>query len=588
MKILSEKKKVIFSVLFLILTSIALQFVQIKNRSMYLGDDWIFHYNRFYDAAQQIKERNFQYFISMYGFSESGRIVNALYGPFFAYLNGALLLVCKTWYRYQLVTNFLITFFASLSMFTLLKKNKIRIKIALVLSFLYSSLYVVQSWSFNQNLGSWGSVLFPLGILAASKLLEDDYKVKNIPFLVLTMYLCVQIHLLTSLLMIIIMFFFFIIGLIKTNEKKKLFIKVSIAAIITILMTANVWYPLVEVNMGNDILRPFVPENMESSAVKLLSRDSFGYLNLFVFFLFIMQFLLVLFLEVSKKNKIVTLLSFFFFILSSTLLPWNDWATAFPSITIIQFPFRFFLPAVALLFFALGLSSEGFVQKNKLKKKNKLYYNVFLLLLLFLGASSHYQNCMNRLATWNSKYVLASSNSNDVYVTNDDRIIRKSFIEKKSLLTALELVQKTTPDYVPVNDKKIIFDPKFHPYKKYKESIIENPINKQLRKKVKNHKLILSWDSNEKEVQLPVIVYKNTQVILNGKKISQKDIIKDDIGSLLVQTKKRKNTVQIYYRNSFLFYYTFFESIFTTICFIIVWIRSYTKRKKIKKFNEKD
>ena len=39
----------------------------------------------------QLKNGNFSYFLSLYGFQQSGRIVNALYGPFFAYLQGGLI-----------------------------------------------------------------------------------------------------------------------------------------------------------------------------------------------------------------------------------------------------------------------------------------------------------------------------------------------------------------------------------------------------------------------------------------------------------------------------------------------------------------
>ncbi len=49
---------------------------------MILGSDVVFHFNRFYETSQQIKEGNFQYFLSIYGFQQSARIVNALYGPF--------------------------------------------------------------------------------------------------------------------------------------------------------------------------------------------------------------------------------------------------------------------------------------------------------------------------------------------------------------------------------------------------------------------------------------------------------------------------------------------------------------------------
>lgn len=66
------------------------------SRGIILGTDSVFHYNRFYEAAMQIKHWNFSYFLSIYGFQQSGRIVNAVYGPFFAYFQGLLVLLGHT------------------------------------------------------------------------------------------------------------------------------------------------------------------------------------------------------------------------------------------------------------------------------------------------------------------------------------------------------------------------------------------------------------------------------------------------------------------------------------------------------------
>ncbi|MCT3495636.1 hypothetical protein EFR60_07575, partial [Lactobacillus delbrueckii subsp. bulgaricus] len=46
--------------------------------------------------------------MTLYGFNQSGRVINAFYGPAFAYLNGLLLLAVGTWYRYQIITSFLV------------------------------------------------------------------------------------------------------------------------------------------------------------------------------------------------------------------------------------------------------------------------------------------------------------------------------------------------------------------------------------------------------------------------------------------------------------------------------------------------
>src|SRR5699024_2092574 len=133
-----KKQRVFLGVIIILLCSILLQWVQIQNQNLYLGYDWIFHYNRFYDAAQQIKEGNFQYFISMYGFSLLSCIINVLYGLIFAYVNGLLLLICGSWFKYQLLSNFLITFLSAMSLFTMLIKNKVRVNISVVFSVFYS------------------------------------------------------------------------------------------------------------------------------------------------------------------------------------------------------------------------------------------------------------------------------------------------------------------------------------------------------------------------------------------------------------------------------------------------------------------
>ena len=80
---------------------------QIAMQSMVIGSDSIFHFNRFFDTASQIKHGNFQYFSHMYGFQQSGRIVNALYGPLMAYFQGLLVLISPSWFVYQILSNFI-------------------------------------------------------------------------------------------------------------------------------------------------------------------------------------------------------------------------------------------------------------------------------------------------------------------------------------------------------------------------------------------------------------------------------------------------------------------------------------------------
>lgn len=64
---------------------------QLYKHGIILGNDMMFHFNRFYEAYMQIKTGDFNYFQSIFSFDQSGRIVNALYGPDFSYLQGLLM-----------------------------------------------------------------------------------------------------------------------------------------------------------------------------------------------------------------------------------------------------------------------------------------------------------------------------------------------------------------------------------------------------------------------------------------------------------------------------------------------------------------
>lgn len=82
MKQIFKSREKLWISLIIIAFAVLLVTPQLFTRKVILGSDSIFHYNRFYEAAMQLKNGNLSYFLSLYGFQQSGRIVNALYGPF--------------------------------------------------------------------------------------------------------------------------------------------------------------------------------------------------------------------------------------------------------------------------------------------------------------------------------------------------------------------------------------------------------------------------------------------------------------------------------------------------------------------------
>ena len=560
------KKRLFVSLMIIFVASILLQWIQISNKNLYLGYDWIFHYNRFYDAAQQIKEGNFQYFISMYGFSQSGRIINALYGPMFAYFNGLLLLICRSWFSYQLLTNFLITFLSAISMFTLLIKNKVRILICLIFSIMYSSFYIIQSWSFNQSFGSWGAIVLPLVVLAATRFLKESYSKKDLAFLAFVMTLAIQIHVLTALFSVLILIPFFLIGFVQSKNKKSFFMYTFIAALATVFMTANVWYPLLEVNVENQLMRPAVVWDMENNALKLDVIRPYKDLSLVVCLLFVVQFFITIFRKMSKTNLLTTAIAFIWFALSTKVFPWNDFANRFPSISIIQFPGRLLLPAVVLIILALSLSIETISSNEKRKIDSRILIYPFLFLMLIGAVRNHIDFSKEREEIWQTE--LFSSTKNVIFATKDPETLKNAF-KSKDLGEPLRLINKRNSDYLPVDDKDLAYDKDFHPYGEQKRAIIENPVNEKLTKKVENNQLTFSWHSGGKKTLLPLIIYKRTNVIFNGEKITNVQEKTNKVGALLVQAKKGNNTVRVNYNSSFLFYYMFFLSLVSWILFAL-------------------
>lgn len=86
--------------------------------------DTPFHFNRFFDIAEQFRNHNFSYFQMNYGFGQTGRVVNALYGPFFSYILGFLLFITGSWFKFQVLTTYIVFLVGSYGMYQLNLKLK--------------------------------------------------------------------------------------------------------------------------------------------------------------------------------------------------------------------------------------------------------------------------------------------------------------------------------------------------------------------------------------------------------------------------------------------------------------------------------
>lgn len=535
MKQIFKSRERLWVSLFIIGFAILLVTPQLFTRKVILGSDSIFHYNRFYEAAMQLKNGNFSYFLSLYGFQQSGRIVNALYGPFFAYLQGGLILISGTWFRYQIVSRVLLHILAESSMYVLLKQCKVKTSIALSLGLLYATTFSIQYWTMRQGFSSWGAALLPYCFIPAIHYVF--YQRVNQVRLALSMALIFQIHVLSALMLAMMYLPFYLYTFVKatTSKKKETILKVLIAVILFLLLTVNVWGVLLYLRDANHLLDPFINREIGKNGIDGTARY-WLYTPISLMVLLILQFIyaIVNWKKLARWKRILHFIYFVFFFLSTGLFPWQylvENGNTFAEL--IQFPFRFFVPATILLLAITGLTVTRFVNWRK---------SIAVLLFAFAGVGL-IQNIMDTTDRVNSAAQDGELISivKHTYVEGDYQTISLT-MNDSDLSQFLNLVVKPTPDYVPIYGTI----GKQNTYDLYYENIVTNQRTEKL---IKDNYLVLTWQADEgEELNLPIVVYKDSILTLNGKELDKDDYNLSTIGTPTVSSQEGKNKLELRYQ----------------------------------------
>lgn len=535
MKQIFKSRERLWVSLFIISFAILLVTPQLFTRKVILGSDSIFHYNRFYEAAMQLKNGNFSYFLSLYGFQQSGRIVNALYGPFFAYLQGGLILISGTWFRYQIVSRVLLHILAESSMYALLKQCKVKTSIALSLGLLYATTFSIQYWTMRQGFSSWGAALLPYCFIPAIHYVF--YQRVDQVRLALSMALIFQIHVLSALMLAMMYLPFYLYTFVKatTSKKKETILKVLIAVILFLLLTVNVWGVILYLRGANHLLDPFINREIGKNGIDGTARY-WLYTPISLMVLLILQFIyaIVNWKKLARWKRILHFIYFVFFFLSTGLFPWQylvENGNTFAEL--IQFPFRFFVPATILLLAITGLTVTRFVNWRK---------SIAVLLFAFAGVGL-IQNIMDttdrvKSAAQDGELISIVKHT---YVEGDYQTINLT-MNDSDLSQFLNLVVKPTPDYVPIYGTI----GKQNTYDLYYENIVTNQRTEKL---IKDNYLVLTWQADEgEELNLPIVVYKDSILTLNGKELDKDDYNLSTIGTPTVSSQEGKNKLELRYQ----------------------------------------
>ena len=518
---------------------------ELTTRSGLTLDDTAFHFHRFYDTYQQIQNHNFSYFQMNYGMGESGRIVNALYGPFFAYLMGSLLLFCSSWLRFQILITYLIFLVGGLGIYRLSRKVKISQVVSSIVTALFLTTGYIAYWPRSNAFNSWGAVLIPFVLIQGINLLNNHKTRFSWISLGIVMAIVAQIHLLSTFFSILALIPFFIYGLVLSENKRQMWIDVFKAVGLFIVLTANVWGAFLLLYPTNQMASP-IDYSPVLTAVNLSvagTSTMWASITEVTLLLFIVQLIYVIFnFKSSKLNTFVTLEGIVFLYLSSNLFPWQFVKDTLPAVTgYLQFPNRFTVVAYPLLFLGIGLTLNELIKSHG--KKLGMIASALAIIVVLFNVRADFNEINNNI-TYNKGI---TSNAKEM--------------KEKGLAPYINKVEINSPDYLPVR-------------KKIKSSDITGMLmsmspqkNNFEQRVISNGGLEFTWkDSTSKVTTLPIFIYKQSELSLNNKVIKPKV---NEIGMPQVQSRKGKNTAILSFKTPIWFTILLYISILSWVLLII-------------------
>ncbi|MGJ0684123.1 6-pyruvoyl-tetrahydropterin synthase-related protein [Lactobacillus johnsonii] len=526
---------------------------ELTTRSGLTLDDTAFHFHRFYDTYQQIQNHNFSYFQMNYGMGESGRIVNALYGPFFAYLMGSLLLFCSSWLRFQILITYLIFLVGGLGIYRLSRKVKISQVVSSIVTALFLTTGYIAYWPRSNAFNSWGAVLIPFVLIQGINLLNNHKTRFSWISLGIVMAIVAQIHLLSTFFSILALIPFFIYGLVLSENKRQMWIDVFKAVGLFIVLTANVWGAFLLLYPTNQMASPIDYSPVLTAVNLSVAGTSTMWTSIteVTLLLFIVQLIYVIFnFKSSKLNTFVTLEGIVFLYLSSNLFPWQFVKDTLPAVTgYLQFPNRFTVVAYPLLFLGIGLTLNELIKSHG--KKLGMIASALAIVVVLFNVRADFNEINNNI-TYNKEI---TSNAKEM--------------KEKGLALYINKVEINSPDYLPVR-------------KKIKSSDITGMLmsmspqkNNFEQKALSNGRLVVTWkDSTSKVTTLPIFIYKQSELSLNNKVIKPKV---NEIGMPQVQSRKGKNTAILSFKTPIWFIILLYISILSWVLLIIYGVFRWVK-----------
>ncbi|TSO26139.1 cell division protein [Lactobacillus sp. LL6] len=546
--------------LVILLTTYVMLRYQIRAHATFITSDRFLHFSRFYDASMQIKTGNFSYFQMNYGFNECGRIFNALYGPLFAYLNGLALILCRNWYNYSLLTNIAVCLVGGIGMYQLGLKGKVNRTISLLLAILYLQFGIIIGMMRANNFMAWGAALAPYVLIQAVNMMQDKERPIHWLTLGIVMAVVAQVHLLSTVILAVTLIPFAIYSFVESDNKKQIVIDIIKAIGVAVVLTANIWGAFIYVYASNKIATPNIYSlRIHAIHTSLMGRFyQHGHIGFGFFLMMVFQFIYLLrYFKKSHLNTLATIWSLMIFVVSSKLMPWDAIQAKYANLgSSLQFPYRLVVGAIPLMLMAFGISATQIWEQKNYREVKRNFILFAILIVIFEGLGSSVAMNYSYANTYaNSKRVVSMDS---YYTISKNRKKFRRLTRKTNNGELFRNLSHAEPDYLP---KPVSND-------FYGNYVIK--ARKKFKHSVKGSKLTITWKSKKaKKMILPLIMYKQSQLVLNGKKVSPK-LIKN--GQPQILARKGQNSATLSFKVATWFWILLIITILGWIGLLVYWI----------------
>lgn len=564
--------------------------IYFNNTGMVFGDTY-FHYNRIYEAAQQIRHNNFS-FINLYSFQQSGRVVNQVYSPLLTYFFGGILLLVGNWFRFQVISIVVVCFLAGVFTYHGARRLELTARTSLIIAIIYMSSFSIFNFIYSTSWRGVAAMFIPLLVGPMLDLYRGDWTWKSMFFLSIGISLIAQAQILAVTLILPMLVPFFVVGLVKSKHKWRSLGFLSAAVVMAVILNLNVVLPYLELIKGNTILPPANFPLMEGVTNILVPFYNAGPLsNVVVSVLFFMSFAgLILFWHRLKDfSKLVSIIGMVYMVLGTSLIPWSAVGTSFPALgNFLQLPRRFII--VGLIFMVLG---AVLLLRDLMESSTRKISFTAVDFMLTIFAIASVTSLMVTIDGWNSQSRSKSADLASGLATGKANVFAHKLNGKK-ISKIIELqpafhsantgkliyaVDRVTPDYTPIQK----YSNKVNYYQLYINYVIK-PKTRFKHTVKKDGIMQLTWHVSKSKTQnVPVVAYKNTRIKFNGKVLKHTHLKQTAIGSLLLKSQKGLNKLQISYTPN---KSTLLGTTLALISWIIAGIVSifYLMRKRYNKF----